>query len=383
MDIFITGAAGFLGSHVLLHWLVQRPMSRALCLVRSSRENSALNRVKSSLAQSIFECSLQIDIDKLMNRITIIDSDLEQLQLFNMPSVSSWFNETLGFQVIHCAANLSFREANRQQVWNINVTGTTILLKALRDIPKLIAFNYVSTAYVAGTKEGHIFEDRMEQPSLFNNVYEESKWNAEQIVINETEKMSIGMRIFRPSIIVGHSTTLRISVETGLYKVLGTLVQCAHSRLAPRNPIQIPVKRNANLNLMPIDLVVQEMFDVINAGIPSLGKIFHLTNERPLSVADIFYGVASLTGVCLCCRTNQSQKKDIPKEEVMILKCLQDYLPYFSQARTFDRSNVHLCGANRYQQQYWLDIVTLRQLVSAYMEAKTANLYNSKDAIGV
>lgn len=369
MDILLTGGAGFLGSHLLLNWLRHQPTSRVLCLVRGNRESSVTGRIERALEQAAFECDLEIKLDQLVDRITVVESDIDQPQWRDLPKVASWLKQTAGFEVVHGAANLSFQEKDREKVWHTNVTGTTSLLKALQGLPGLVAFNYISTAYVAGTKHGVILEDCLQRPPFFNNVYEESKWAAEEVVRKETQKMSVGARIFRPSIVVGHSITLRIGAKTGFYKVVEILAQFGRHCKVSSGVVEIPTKRNASLNLIPIDLVVLEMMDVIAAGSLSFGRVFHLTNERPLSVADIFYGVSPLTGVRLSC----GPERAVPQAKstaALIFRGLRHYLPYFSYARTFDRSNVKLFGADRHQQQYWLDMVTLREFVLAFIEAE-------------
>ncbi len=73
------------------------------------------------------------------------------------------------------------------------------------------AFNHVSTAYVAGRLTGRIAEVDDPRPRAYNNIYEESKHLGEYIVAKDCGASAMGYRIFRPSIVIGHSRTHRSS----------------------------------------------------------------------------------------------------------------------------------------------------------------------------
>ena len=370
MDLLITGAAGFLGSHFLFEWLRQHPNDRALCLVRGTQEESPWERVNQALAQAAYECDSDIGASDLLDRITVIEADLNDMKWRNDPEFCDWITRSEGFEVVHGAANLSFHEEDRSQIWYTNVTGTTNFFRTLKGVPSFRYFNYISTAYVAGNREGAILESQDERPTSFNNVYEESKWAAEQVVRDIAAKQGVGIRIFRPSSIIGHSKTFRVSAKTGFYKVVEALRQVSRLRPAHTAAIEIPVKHGASLNLIPVDLVVLEMVDVIAAGAKSAGHVFHLTNERPVSLADLFFGISPMTGVRLTCAA-EVRSTALDQMSALVISGLRHYLPYFQYARTFERKNVHACGAARHQQNYWLDLMRLREFVRAFIEDET------------
>jgi thioester reductase-like protein len=366
MDLLITGAAGFLGSHFLFAWLRQNPNSRALCLVRSTENAHASDRVSTALNVAAYECGHEDALHDLAQRVTVIDTDLNDPSWRDTDCFREWLRTTTGFEVVHGAANLSFRGEDRSRVWETNVVGTGNFFRALAGLTALHAFNYISTAYVAGNREGCISEDVQESPTAFNNVYEESKWAAEKAVRALAAEQRIPFRIFRPSIVIGHSRTFRISARTGFYKVVETLLQVSQARPMHKAAIRIPVQSNASLNLIPVDLAVLEMVDVIAAGEHSRNRVFHLTNERPVSLADLFFGVSPLTGVQLTCADESA--KDTDQMSALVTRGLRHYLPYFRYSRTFERDNVHACGAARHQQEYWLDLVKLRHFVQAFIK---------------
>ena len=60
--------------------------------------------------------------------------------------------------VIHCAADTGLQKS-KEELWNANVELTRRVVKWAERLPCLQRFTYVSTAYVAGTKNGRIMED--------------------------------------------------------------------------------------------------------------------------------------------------------------------------------------------------------------------------------
>jgi thioester reductase-like protein len=300
--------------------------------------------------------------------LTVIDADLNNSNWHDQPQWTEWVRSSKGFDVLHSAANWSFDQRDSADVYKTNVIGTTKFLCAFSGLPNIHSFNYVSTAYVAGNTEGLISESRNTRPRKFTNAYEESKWLAEGVVLDIGTKLNIDIRIFRPSIIIGHSKTFCITVKNGFYNVVDLLLQLKHLPVFKHQSIEVPAKKLASLNLIPIDLVVMEMMDVIHANEKSINQIFHITNEKPISIDDLLFGLSPLTGVTLSTRSVDVMVKPANKASSMLSRALRQYLPYFSYVRTFDRQNVHACGAGQHQQNYWLDLTALRAHTRAFIE---------------
>lgn len=368
MNFILTGAAGFLGSHILLNWLSRHPTSKVLCLVRRTDQHSSRERIVHALARAVYESDAAVDPLDLIHRVETLEADLTDPAWRDTPEFRHWIAHSDGFEVIHSAANLSYLEENREQVLATNITGTENLFRAFAGMPGFQTFNYISTAYVAGSREGDIVEALADRPESFNNAYEESKWAAERVVRDLAVQHAIGYRIFRPSIIIGHSKTHRISSTTGFYNVIQSLVRLRKLYSSPQDVIAVPVpaNRNAELNLIPVDFVVLEMLDVIASGTSSLDKIFHLTNERPISLADLFLGVAPLTGIRLA-GSEVCENKPDSQISGLVNRGLRHYLPYFRYARNFSRQNVHANGAAHHQRSYWLDLTRMREFVKVFM----------------
>jgi nucleoside-diphosphate-sugar epimerase len=99
-----------------------------------------------------------------------------------------------------------------------NVGATRNLVKMVEAHAGALArFVYVSTAFVDTPKSGFRSTQSVEVGShVFNNSYEWSKWEGEQIV----RQSSLPWSIVRPSLVVGHSKSGRITHYNGLFDLL-------------------------------------------------------------------------------------------------------------------------------------------------------------------
>jgi thioester reductase-like protein len=369
----MTGAVGFLGSHLLLEWAERYPSSRAFCVVRAKAGTSAAERVHGALRVAAVDCGLDPDDQwnrAVLDRVTVLESDLATCDLASSTEVCRWVEEGDGFHVVHGAANLSFRAEDREQVWSTNVHGTQRFMEEISSVPGCLSLNYISTAYVAGDGSGTRMEDDVSMPGAFHNPYEESKWHAEQLVRSLAGERSVPFRIFRPSIIVGHSVTHRVSNATGFYKVMDMLRQL--SLLTPPSEVaEVPVPSvpRASLDLVPVDVVSRELLHIMGVGVATQGKVFHLTNQRPLSFADVCFGVTELAGCKLVPAADAAPVRGASTTTAVARRGMRHYAPYFQQDRRYDRSNVVACGAGIYQDEYWMDLVELRHLAQQFLAA--------------
>lgn len=52
MDLLITGATGFVGSHLALRWLLRNPAARIGCVVRAADAATGLLRLRAALSRA-------------------------------------------------------------------------------------------------------------------------------------------------------------------------------------------------------------------------------------------------------------------------------------------------------------------------------------------
>ncbi len=213
-------------------------------------------------------------------RCHLIEGDIE---LANFGLSASAFHGLAGRvdTIFHSAAavalDMPIEEARRQ-----NVAGTRTALalaeKAV-DHGGLRRLFHVSTAYVAGQREGVIREAELNQGQKFNNAYEQAKFEAELLLQTATERIPI--TIFRPSMVMGDSQT----GWTNSFNVLYTPIKWGYyGKLR-----FVPGGNRTRLDTVPIDFVVRAILHLAGLEQETLGKTFHLTvgEDRSISLEQL------------------------------------------------------------------------------------------------
>ena len=360
-DLLVTGASGFLGSQFVTGWLQRHPTARAGCLIRAANDDAADARLRMALLRAGEDRAAGHGIDAVLERNTAIRGEFGEFGWID--SATRWRDEGGGrpFRVLHCAANLSFRSADRDAVRAANIEGTRSMLAAAQQLGAS-EFNYVSTAYVAGDRDGDILEDGLGRAPGFSNAYEESKWEAEALVRSRCTELQLPFRILRPSIIIAHSVTHRLSALSGFYRVIETMRALGRLPKARGQTILLPVPRGSTLDLVPVDVVVDEMIQLLRAGDASLGHAFHLTSDSPLSLVEVLGALSPLAGLTIGRQTDGAGPN--PRLSEMLMQRLRHYMPYLGQIRRFDRRNVRAAGV---APQRVLDVERLRQYVTSFL----------------
>ena len=118
---------------------------------------------------------------------------------------------------------------------------------------------------MAGTHKGEFGEDQLDVGQRFRNPYEQSKFEAEQLV--RASRRACPIQIFRPSIVVGERTTGWTAAFNVLYSPLKAFVggHCRPCRRAAPHPVDV----------VPVDYVADAVFEL--AGDPVNGtSTYHL-----------------------------------------------------------------------------------------------------------
>lgn len=359
MNLLVTGGSGFLGSQFVVGWLHRHAEANIACLIRAPDDEAAIDKLQAALLRAANDGGLTTGLEALLARATAIRGDLTALDWIGR--VEEW-RVGSPIRIVHCAANLSFRANDRETVLQTNVEGTRIMLGAARALDAT-EFNYVSTAYIAGDRVGNILEDEIGEPPAFTNAYEESKWEAEAMVRTVCAESALPFRIFRPSIIIGHSVTHRLSALSGFYKVAETMQALGRSGRTQGETILLPMPQDATLDLIPVDVVVAEMIELLEAGPASQGHAFHLTSDIPLPLVEVLSTLSPLAGFTV----GRLSEDDGPASKMaeLLMQRLRYYMPYLGQTRRFDRSNVHRAGVTP---QSLLDVARLKHFVTSFME---------------
>ena len=204
----ITGATGFLGSHLLASLAKDQSTTNVYALARDSAELTAAQRVKAALKHAGH------DAQSRGLAPTVVQSELTT-PLCGVDS-NAFGPRVQPLVFWHVAASLRWKRGEREAVFQSNVGGTRNAL-ALAATLDADLFVYVSTAYTCGTLAGDLPEE-LHHPPRFNNVYEESKCFAEHLVQKSDGPRTL---ILRPSVIVGTAHDYKPSGSyTGLYGYL-------------------------------------------------------------------------------------------------------------------------------------------------------------------
>jgi nucleoside-diphosphate-sugar epimerase len=353
--VAMTGATGFLGSHLMAGFLKRG--HRVLVLGRSTEYETLHERL-----------AILLDWFGLPWSIDLLDS--AEIDFFRPRLGLSQARYNLLCHktnlLIHCASDTSFAERKREQVLAANVHGLDNILKFASDSHASF-FHYISTVYAAGLG-GLICEERPVEAPEFVNVYEESKAMAEKIITGYCNKNSVAFSILRPPIVYGDSRTGRSLKFNALYypvnslqhirdiylndiKIRGGIKAKESGIFLDRDgllnmPLRIYLPHPGSLNLIPIDYFVKAVLLIMKN--PVNGMIYHLTNNtatRIEPVAEYIERFLKIKGIKIIYVGSGPGVMRNPAEELFD-HFIKPYRPYLSDQRVFTRKNTDLATDN-------------------------------------
>jgi thioester reductase-like protein len=193
-EILITGANGLIGYHLARKYAT---LGEKLFLLVHEHSDLLEAFCKSSQIEII-----QGDITK--PRLGLSEKEYTRLA----SSVT---------HILHCAAktdfSLSLAEAKR-----VNVLGTSQVVDFAKDCKNFKQFGALSTAYVAGKREGVIRETELEHGDGFVNAYERSKYQMEKLLRKEMGILPIV--VYRLSTVIGNSRTGKVEQFNAIHQAL-------------------------------------------------------------------------------------------------------------------------------------------------------------------
>jgi thioester reductase-like protein len=270
---FVTGATGLVGSAVVLE-LLQRTTDDVFCLVRPGSEDVTA-RLRSVLARAVDSYAAPPEVKRaIAERCHAVAGDvIEPCKL--PPTPDRTFT-----QFWHSAASLHFEARYADEIMAVNGQGTARALELAAQLG-VSQFNHVSTAYVAGARQGEIAEAACPRDTRSNNPYEKSKVEAEALVERDQR---FARRILRPSIVIGHSRTLETINPTGIYGFLRKLrayrgmLARTQASLVREKSLRLRVDAGTELDLIPIDRVAANAVSIALLRDPPPISYFHLSN---------------------------------------------------------------------------------------------------------
>ena len=269
--VFITGATGFLGSHILAE-LIEREDYRnrdIVCLVRCASSDHGVERIRETFSR--------YNLNALnLGRVKIISGDLV-LPEFGLDYKDYENLAIVTSEVYHCAATVNMM-ADYETLKPQNVTATKSIVQfCLNGRRKKL--NYASTLSVfvsTNLNEGVALEtDRLDNPCIIYGGYGQTKYVSEKFLLNVPSELC-GINIIRYGLLCG-DTTNGISAPKDF---LGMFIRGA--KLVKALPVDSSGK--LGIDISPIDIASKMTVDIATK---SDGGIYHIASENPLSYSEL------------------------------------------------------------------------------------------------
>jgi long-chain acyl-CoA synthetase len=269
--VLITGATGFVGMELLARYL-ERSDREVIAPVRAADDDAASERIDDVLG-NLFGWRAR----GYRGRVQAVAAELTAPRL----GFSERRHAELAGRVrtiVHSAASVSFA-LPLDEARAVNVEGTRRMLELAeltRERGGLERYAHVSTAYVAGTHDGRFAECDLDLGQRFRNSYEQSKFEAEQLVRAHD---GLPFTILRPSIVVGD----RRSGWTHAFNVLYWPLRAFARGLFTA----VPAVPSSPVDVVSVDYVADAIYELCQ-GPGGIGETYHLTaGERASTIQEI------------------------------------------------------------------------------------------------
>src|SRR6202453_3340677 len=194
--VLLTGGTGFIGPF-LMKSLLEQTRAKIYVLVRSSDEKQGKQRLRDAM-ESMGPCALGL-MESFEARVIPVCGDLGQPKLGLTQAEWDFLASEID-TVFHNGATVNYL-FNYDLMRDANVLGTNEIVRlAFEGRPK--EFNYVSTTFVFGWAVKSVLNetDLNENMELLDFGYSQSKWVAEQVVVDARSR-GLSARIFRPALV--------------------------------------------------------------------------------------------------------------------------------------------------------------------------------------
>ncbi|MFH0823350.1 MAG: SDR family oxidoreductase [Pseudomonadota bacterium] len=324
MKTLLTGATGFLGEYLLAELL--------------SRDHTVYAMYRSE--------SRKLDTIRFLSTLGLPRST-DSLKWFKGEILEAdekwddWLRESPFLEdadnLLHNAAATRLHMDEAGEPLKTNLGGARVIRKLVERRPMQV--HMVSTAYVCGFISGATLMEVNHPRGDFVNVYEESKWEAEQLWAGEAT-------FLRPAVIVGHSETGRCTSFTGWYilfqalHLLDRLMNEASDANRSDLNINVPANPMGTTNIIPVDYVAESAVRIIENP-ANHKKIFHLTHPCPPThqwTLDFITRRFNIGGIHFA---GEGAPFTQPRNRIerMVWRQMQAILFHFSNNPYFDRTN--------------------------------------------
>jgi len=265
--VFLTGASGFVGSH-LLAALLRDTTACVVCHVRAEDEKAGELRLRRTLAQR------QLGAVWDDARIKVVTGDLGKPRLGLDDSAVQLVRDGCD-AIYHCAAQVDFLHPYAS-LKPANVESVVTLLEWTAQ-GRAKSMHYVSTLAVIdqNNKEGTVTEQSaLASWSGLVDGYSQSKWVGDALA-REAQARGMPVAIYRLGAVTGDHTHAICNADDLIWRVAHL-----YADLEAIPDMDLP------LNLTPVDDVARAILGLAGQQ-ASWGQVFHLTSQEALRVRDI------------------------------------------------------------------------------------------------
>lgn len=261
MSYFVTGATGFIGRFLVSNLL--------------KRKGTVYVLVRKGSAKKLTTIGEQMGWD--MKRIVAVNGDLTKAKLGVAPTQLAALKGKIT-HFFHLAAIYDMT-ADAESQKQANIGGTKHALELAAAI-KAGCFHHASSIAAAGLYPGVFREDMFDEAEGLKDPYLKTKHESEGLVRKQNV---VPFRIYRPSMVVGHSKTGEIDKIDGPY-YLFTLIK----KIRETIPQWVPTLgiEGGRINVVPVDFVADAMDHIAHKkGLD--GHCFHLVDPEPMRFGEL------------------------------------------------------------------------------------------------
>ncbi len=269
MAYFVTGATGFIGRFLVPELLENREGDVYVLVRKGSR--ARMERLIQQWGHS--------------GRVHLVTGDLREVAL---GVDSAWVAEHRGKidHFFHLAAIYDMT-AGEEENEALNVGGTRNAIELAADLDAGV-FHHVSSIAAAGDYPGFWDETMFDVGQELSSPYHRTKFESERVV---REESAVPWRVYRPSMVIGHSQTGEMDKIDGPYYFF-PLLKTLRDLLPSWTPL-VGVDLG-DTNVVPVDYVAKAMDHL--AHLPEHdGEAFHLVNpeaQRTVELINTFADAA-------------------------------------------------------------------------------------------
>jgi len=290
--IFLTGATGFLGAH-LLDDLLRETDAEIFCLTRAASPGKGLARIERARHQ------YELPGELPPGRVHAVCGELEQPHFGLGDADYLRLTQTLDL-VVHGAATMNFYQGY-EKLRAANVLGTLEVLRfAVRGRVKPLHYISSSGVFDSMSYWGRMVTEADRPLHCDRSVtgYTQTKWVAERLVLAARDR-GLPVCVHRPPFIMGHGETGVVALDNLVVKLMAGSLQ---GGIWPDDP--------AIMDLAPVDFVSRSVVRLLREP-TAYGRVLHLVPADSPSLGGIGRRLAAGAGYRLDFRSYAHWKQEL------------------------------------------------------------------------